>query len=359
VPIEVSGEAVARRALSCFLDPAGAADGVVITPLGRGLINQTYLVAEPDPKWVLQRVNPIFDPAIHHNIQAVTERLQEAGIVTPLLRTTWEGQPWADLGQDGIWRLTTYIPGTSFDVVQSVEQARAAGALVARFHGALTGLDHRFLGLRQGVHDTAGHLRKLTEAVAQHPDHRLHREVAPLATEILTAAQGLPPLPDLAPQVGHGDLKLNNLLFAGPAPPRSAEALCLIDLDTLGPVTLAHELGDAWRSWCNQAGEDDLEAHFDLSVFEASWQGYRHDGGNRLDRTERRGLLLGVEWICLELAARFTADALNESYFGWDPSQHATRGGHNLQRAKGQLALHHAVVATRPARAHLLGIPPG
>ncbi len=351
------GEAVARRALDCFLEQDDASAQVEVTRLGRGLINQTYQVASAQHPWVLQRVNPIFDPAIHHNIQAVTERLQQAGLTTPVLQRTQAGHPWADLGQDGIWRLMTHMQGTSFDVVQSVDQARAGGALVARFHSALAGLDHAFLGLRQGVHDTDGHLRRLTEALALHPAHRLQGAVAPLAADIMAASERLPPLPDLAKQVGHGDLKLNNLLFAGPEPPASDQAICLIDLDTLGPMTLAHELGDAWRSWCNQAGEDDTEAHFDLPIFEASWQGYRQHGGHQLDRTERRGLLFGVEWICLELAARFAADALNESYFGWSSERYATRGEHNLQRARGQLALHHATAATRPARAKLLGVP--
>ncbi|MEE2751965.1 MAG: hypothetical protein VX519_11085 [Myxococcota bacterium] len=53
----------------------------------------------------------------------------------------------------------------------------------------------------------------------------------------------------------------------------------------------------------------------------------------------KQRLVSGVERICLELAARFCADALNESYFGWDASIAPGRGEHNLIRAKGQLAL--------------------
>lgn len=357
--VAVSGSSLASVALDHFPEREAAAQPIVITPLGRGLINETYLVRGTPAPLVLQQVNPIFDPTIHHNIQAVTQRLAQAGMVTPALRPTRQGRLWADLGPDGAWRLMTYVAGASFDVAQSAAQAQAAGALVARFHSALGDLDHEFVGARLGVHDTAAHLRRLTQAERRYRDHRLHGAVAQLAAEIRDATAQLPPLPQLAERPCHGDLKLNNLLFAGPEPPASEDALCLIDLDTLGSMTLAHELGDAWRSWCNQAGEDATEAHFDLGVFEASWEGYRRHGGDDLDRTERQGLLLGVEWICLELAARFAADALAESYFGWDAERYPTRGDHNLARARGQLALHHAAARTRPARARLLGVPAG
>ncbi len=355
----MSGTSLASVALDHFLERDAATQPIVIAPLGRGLINETHLVEGTAEPLVLQRVNPIFDPAIHHNIQAVTQRLAQAGMVTPVLRPTRQGQLWADLGPDGVWRLMTHVAGASFDVAQSAAQARAAGALVARFHGALSNLDHEFVGVRLGVHDTTAHLARLQRAERTRSDHRLHGAVARLAADIRDAAAHLPPLPELALRPCHGDLKLNNLLFAGPVPPGSHDGLCLIDLDTLGPMTLAHELGDAWRSWCNQAGEDDTVAQFDLEIFEASWEGYRLHGGEDLDDTERQGLLLGVEWICLELAARFATDALEESYFGWDAERYPTRGDHNLVRARGQLALHHAAAATRPARARLLGVSAG
>ena len=77
--------------------------------------------------------------------------------------------------------------------------------------------------------------------------------------------------------------------------------------------------------------------------------------GRALNGDERRALLLGPEWISLELAARFAADALRENYFGWDPTRFPSRGAHNLVRARGQWALHEAFVGTHAQRARLLG----
>src|SRR3954468_377192 len=74
----------------------GSSDGTVVTPLGDGLINETYLVeklpASPLPffgeRAVLQRVSPIFGRAVHDDIEAITAHLQESGMVTPRLYRT-------------------------------------------------------------------------------------------------------------------------------------------------------------------------------------------------------------------------------------------------------------------------------
>lgn len=336
-----------------FVPAAGAS----VEPLGSGLINQTFLATAAGERFVLQRLAPIFAPTINDNIAAVTTALARAGLATPRLLLTRDGRTSLDLGSEGgVWRLQTYVPGTSFDKVQSPAQAAAAGALVGRFHRALDTLDYAFVGLREGVHDTARHLARLREAVAHHPRHRLMGEVGPLAASILARAESLAPLPSLAHRICHGDLKLNNILFAGASAPDSERAVCLIDLDTVGPMSLAHELGDAWRSWCNLSGEDSQQVRIDLDVFRTSFHGYESAIGRAVTEPERRALLGSVEWISLELAGRFAADALNESYFGWNAQRYPGRGEHNLVRSRGQLALHEAFVASREARAAILGL---
>jgi len=351
--VEVQAHLIHARVLARYL----GLDGAQITPLGRGLVNQTYLIRRGGTRFVLQRLNPVFSAAVNNNIDAVTRRLAELGMETPRLVPTRDGGLSVDMGNEaGLWRLQTYVDGVSFDVVTSPGQARAAGSLVARFHRALDGLEHEFAGMRLGVHDTAQHMARLREALAVHRDHRLYREVDALAADLLAAVDDLPPLPSLPLRVCHGDLKLNNILFAGIEPPAAEQAVCLIDLDTVGPMALAHELGDAWRSWCNRGPEDAREAKFDVEIFRVSFEGFHDALGRTLGAGERRACLHGVEWISLELAMRFAADALLESYFGWAPERYPGRGEHNLARARGQWALHRAVCATRRERAHILEI---
>lgn len=334
------------RAADAFPELAG----LPLAPLSGGLINATFAAGEG---FILQRVHPIFAPEVHLNIAAVTAHLRARGEPAPVLLRARDGRPWVDLGPVGVWRAMTRLPGVAFHTVQSPAQARSAGALVARFHSALADLDHTFVALRVG-HDTPAHLRTLERALAERPDHRLFPEVEPLAAAVLAGAGALPP-PEPAPlRPCHGDLKFSNILFAGTGPEDHAIATGLIDLDTLAPMGLHHELGDAWRSWCNRSGEDRGVPAFDGEIFAASLDGYLGALRFPLEPAERRNLVHGVEWISLELTARFAADALNETYFGWDPTNFPAAGEHNLQRARGQWALHGACLRARPLRAALL-----
>jgi aminoglycoside phosphotransferase (APT) family kinase protein len=140
--------------------------------------------------------------------------------------------------------------------------------------------------------------------------------------------------------LAHGDLKISNLHFSA-----QGRAIALLDLDTMGYLSLDVELGDAWRSWCNPVAEDAAETVFDLDLFEASARGYL--ANRALSSEDREALPGGVERICLELAARFAADAIHESYFGWNPSVAAGRGEHNLLRASGQFCLAQSVRTQR------------
>jgi len=348
--LDTPDAATIARALAEFPE-LGQAEA---TPLPGGLINQSFAVAAADGDYVLQRVHPVFAPEVHENIVAVSEQLRRRGEPSPRLLVSRGGRPWADLGAAGIWRVMTRLPGVSFDRVLGAEQARAAGARVGRFHAALGDLGHSFRAVRAGVHDTPAHLRTLAQALAEHGEHRLHAEVAELAAQIVAGYAALPAPDEVPLRVCHGDLKFNNLLFAGPEPAAQTITTGIIDLDTVGRMPLHHELGDAWRSWCNRGGEDQRAASFDLEVFAASLDGYLGAMTLPLDRAERRALVHGVEWISLELAARFAADALREAYFGWDRARFPAAGEHNLLRAQGQWALHRAALQTREARAALL-----
>ena len=177
--------AVARQALGTYAGLAGAA----CTPLSGGLINQTYAVDAPRGKYVLQRLNAIFDPRIHHNIDAVTRRLATRGMITPQLLRNEAGQLWSTTADGGVWRLMTRIAGATLHALDDVRQAHAAGRLVGAFHAALSGLEHTFVGVRLGVHDTAAHLHRLRVSLKEHGDHPLYDAVAPLAEEILRSAE--------------------------------------------------------------------------------------------------------------------------------------------------------------------------
>jgi len=318
--------------------------GASLSPLGSGLINHTWLVVNGAHRYVLQRVNPVFAPDIHEDIRVVTAHLRARGMMAPELLPTSDGQLWVT--DDGrVYRLMTHVNGVSRDRLAAPAEARDAGALLARFHRALDDLDHEFRSRRLGVHDTERHLGVLREALVEHATHRDYAVIRPLADEILHLADALPGLPAVPDRIVHGDPKINNLLFDS----ATGRALCFIDLDTLGRMPLPLELGDAFRSWCNPAGEDNRESAFAMDLFTAAVDGYAGAAAGWLTPAEWGAIVPGTLTIYVELAARFCADALRESYFGWDAQRFASRSAHNQVRAASQLTAARALWDARSA----------
>jgi len=315
--------------------------GATLTRFKTGLINASWLARmQSGEHRVLQALNPIFPAAINRDIDAVTRHLQEQGIATPRLLPLTDGTLWLN-AENTVWRVLSYIPGETFERLDDPERVRSAAALLARFHAALGDLEHEFANARLGVHDLARHLEALRRALSTHTGHREYTAVAALAAPILELAATIAPLPPTADRIVHGDPKISNVVFDA----ATGAARCLIDLDTLARMPLPLELGDALRSWCNPAGEDDAAAALRLSLYRAAVEGYAAQAQNFIDAVEWRALPAATLRITLELAARFCADALNERYFGWDDARYASASAHNQARARSQLHLADSILS--------------
>jgi len=324
-------------------------DAAEIAPLAGGLINETYSVrVDGAPLAVLQRLHPIFGAAVNEDLDAVTAHLAAKGLITPRLLRTRDGATCREQG-GRVWRALSWIDGATVHTVPDPTWAEAAGELVGRFHRAVADLRHDYAFVRAGVHDTPAHLAKLRAHVEQGGA----REDVELGREILDAAEGLPEMPAVPRRHCHGDLKISNVLFVPGTPPR---AVCLVDLDTLGLQTMAFELGDMLRSWCNPRGEDAGSIAFELPIFAAAMRGVRGAAAALVTPAEARSVVVGLETVCVELAARFAVDLFRDEYFGWDAARFPSRHAHNAVRARGQLALG---LAVRAARAEALALALG
>lgn len=316
-----------------------------LEPAPSGLINHTWIATlAGGERRVLQRVNAMFDPRVHADIERVTAHLAAAGLVTPRLVPARSGAHYVE-HDEACWRVLTYVDGVTREAPANAAEARSAGRLLGRFHAALDGLDIELVAARFGVHDTARHLAALERALTAHHDHAAYTEIAALAAEIGALAEHLPELPVTPERLVHGDPKFSNVMID----PASGEALCLIDLDTLTRMPATLELGDALRSWCNPRPEDAPEGGFSVDHFAAALEGYAAGAPGLLTEPERRALPAATLTIAVELAARFCTDALVERYFAWDAARYASASAHNRARARGQLRVAAAVAAAEPA----------
>jgi Ser/Thr protein kinase RdoA (MazF antagonist) len=307
-------------------------EGSAIAPITCGHINRTFRVEAPGGPLILQRLAPIFSAEVQEDIAAITEHLEHAGLLTPRLRPAGDRLSVVD-AQGGVWRALTFVAGQTLLRADSAERCRSAGELLGRFHAALWDCGHEFRHRRLGVHDTERHLARLRAALERHTAHPRHAEVAGVGRQILEAAAALQLPAGLPERVVHGDPKISNVLFGD-----DGRALCFVDLDTLARMALPLELGDALRSWCSPQGEE-VEGPADLDFYRGALRGYATGLGGLATSDERRAIPAAAELIAVELAARFCIDALEESYFAWDPARYESACAHNLARTRSQVSL--------------------
>ncbi len=310
-------------------------------PIATGLIHRSYFLLDTrgDRIAVAQRLHSAFTAAVNTDIDAVTRHLTDQGFQTPTLIRTVTNTLSAEYKGD-TWRILSYVDGTPLAEIDSESQAHSAGRLLGNFHAALSGLKHQFVFHRE-IHNTKAHLDALRAVTENPPNHSLprplHHEAKTLGQRILDTSRLLPQVPSLPRRILHGDPKLSNILFSSDG----TDAECFVDLDGVGHHFIAYELGDAMRSWCAKGPE--ATPTFDPDLFEAALNGY-YSAANRLVSTaERESIVIGLQTVCLELAARFCTDAVNDRYFSWDPGRYNSRVEHNLARAKGQLVLANAI----------------
>lgn len=342
-----------------------------IQPLGKGLINDTYLVkTEGDaPDYVLQRINDsIFKnpELLQRNIDAVTghirKKLEAAGeddIDRKVLRfINAKDSDKSFLEKDGkFWRLSVFIPDTkTLDIIDE-ETSYCTGKAFGNFESMLSDIDVELGETIPDFHNMELRMSQLIEAIDNDTfcrldppeegdgrivrvgdtDHSeeiydmLENEIDEYGAEMCKAEQmfrdGI-----LPKRICHCDPKVNNILFD-----KDGKILCVIDLDTVMPSFVFSDFGDFLRTAANTAAEDEQDTSkvsFRMDIFKAFARGYVESAKGFLTDIEKENLPFAACMFPFMQAVRFLTDYLNgDGYYK------ISYPDHNFVRAKSQMAL--------------------
>jgi hypothetical protein len=133
-------------------------------------------------------------------------------------------------------------------------------------------------------------------------------------------------------RVTHNDTKFNNILFNN-----EDKAISVVDLDTVMPGYILFDFGDAIRTGANTAAEDEADlskVNINLGLFKAYSQGYLGIARNFLNKTEIEHLAFSAKFMTYIIGLRFLTDHIDGDHY-----YKIHFPGHNLQRARAQLAL--------------------
>jgi len=331
---------------------------IEICSLGEGSINDTFLVRTRERSIVLQRINDTVFPNpdilinnllhLSRHFSSLSDTIEQRWEDITLI-TTMNGSPSVHDNEGAVWRALSYITDSiCFSRAETTFQAEQTGWALGHFHKRLTGLD---VGKMQvplpGFHDLGNYLKQYDrlnidtdtnnsakisscdKAITDNREDALYLEK--------TYSRNNQQL-----RIIHADPKIANILFDK----KNGLAISLIDLDTVGPGLLQHDIGDCLRSVCNIGGEEsELDTvAFDLNLCEAALCGYFKAAGTLLTPSDKELIYDGIKAITYELGLRFFMDYLQGGiYFKCNTPEDT------LEKALVQFTLLQDIVAKKDA----------
>lgn len=301
---------------------------ISVVPFGDGNINDTYLVTTDKEDFILQRINPVVfpDPRLILANQTQLQKLLAAEkdvsppFTIPSQRLTCQGKNHYKDEHHCFWRAQEFIKDGREIPTLHHHHGQSVGQLLGFFHGLCSPETAcRFHVTLPNIHATRLHLQCYTtrrsSTIKEASPMRLHFCTTSIETYRAEAAQldHILHEPNLIKRLIHGDPKQSNILFDH----KTERACSLIDLDTIGPGPILHDLSDLIRSCCNHAREDEPEAEviFDLPLAMEIINGYSQVTTSFLSQGEISILGSSLWLMPFELAVRFLNDYLAGSIY--------------------------------------------
>jgi Ser/Thr protein kinase RdoA (MazF antagonist) len=329
-------------------------------PLGRGHINDTYVLTTKKDKYtvryVLQRINhAVFKdpPSLMRNILRVTEhihsRIQAVNPDQASRQLTVigsdDGAGFHRDAKGNFWRIYNFIEGAiTYDTVESAESAYEAARMFGWFQKMLIDLPGPALyETIRDFHNTPARLKTLQRVLKEDVCNRAKN--AKREIDFLSANAGfcdvllnLADKGEIPLRITHNDAKLNNVMLDA----TTKKGLCVIDLDTVMPGLSVYDFGDMVRTATASANEDERDLSkvtMNLPMFEVLVRGFAEHTSRFLTSSEKKHLAFAAKLITFEQFIRFLTD-----YLAGDVYYKVRREEHNLDRARTQMKLVESII---------------
>lgn len=304
------------------------------TPLGNGLINDTFLIETTANSFVLQRINAEVFPEprlVIHNLAKLSRHIGQkprhsVKLRIPELLPTLAGGDFYRDDRDQVWRALELIqPAESREQIHTDTEAAQVGFALGHFHSLCGDLPADSLhDTLPGFHITPGyfeHYRQLqaTHATDDDPDFARCTAFIQARQHRLDVLEAAKQRGDLRVRVVHGDPKLNNFLFR----PGCDQIISLIDLDTVKPGLPHYDIGDCIRSCCRTEHDNS----FNLARCKIILQHYLSETGDFFTPRDYDYIYAAIWLLPFELGLRFFNDYLagNRYFKVQEPKQNLTR----------------------------------
>jgi thiamine kinase-like enzyme len=327
-------------------------DYISHTELNSGHINDTFLVKTSGTKnYILQRINHnIFKDVpglvnnkilISNHIRSKYGNLSEEDLNKKVLSfvKTKKTNFYYHKENGDFWNVMIFIANSiTHDIVVDKEIAYEGGKLLGAFLNATSDFESsKLIDVIPNFHDMSFRYKEYESSLQIASKERLEKAinykkiVSDLKTE-MHILQELKEAKVIPVRVTHNDTKISNSLFDN-----DNKGICMIDTDTVMPGIIHYDFGDAIRTICNTAAEDEKDlskVEFNLAYYEAYEKGFLEKTKDTLFPISIKYLSLGAKTMIFVMALRFLTD-----YFNNDVYYKVNYPEHNLDRARNQFKL--------------------
>jgi hypothetical protein len=320
--------------------------------LNSGHINDTFLIkTNGNNNYILQKINhTVFKdvPGLVNNKVLISNHLkgkfnnlsedQLSNKVLSFVKTKETEYYYYKNGED-FWNVMIFIDDSiTHEIVKNKEISYEGGKLLGEFLNLTSDFESsQLIDVIPNFHDMSFRYKQYASAIQSASKIRLQKAakytkiVADLKEE-MHILQKLKEAGKIPVRVTHNDTKISNSLFN-----KENKGVCMIDTDTVMPGIIHYDFGDAIRTICNTAAEDEKDLSkvaFNLDYYKAYKKGFLEQTNKSLSETEIKYLPLAAKTMIFIMGLRFLTDYLNNDIY-----YKTEYLDHNLDRAKNQFKL--------------------